>query len=686
VPELTYDYLIFSALGLLAAVAMDRAMLRSRPKWLRLGCWVLVIGYVLLAKVVADRSGDAERDRLHAMVQGFPPTYAAELKRMGHSLVTASTPANDPIYLQIIEAQKRWLAVNLSINDVYTMRRNSDGEVLLVVDSETDYNHDGKYEGEREERTALLSTYTGKDPQLLGCFDTGQPTFTDSAYTDDWGTWMSAYCPVFDENGKMEALVGVDFDASTWVSAISRARLASLATMGLVGFTFIALSLLAHTRVAGMEKDLEHRAAEHDRQAKLKFQTLVNSVQGVVWERDLNTLAFSFVSDQVQKLFGASAAEWTESPSRWNACVHPDDMDSVMSQLREISQRGGSYAIEYRLLAHDTMHWVRDQGALIPATAESPAGLRGVITDITSRVKAQEELDNLQRQLVDASRKAGMAEVASGVLHNVGNVLNSINVSSTLIHDTIRQSKLKSLGKLAGLLNEQRPQLGYFITEDPRGKAVPGYLDQLTQHLSSEQQTLCSEVEGLVRNVEHIKDIIVMQQDYARVAGRVEPLSLRQIIEDAMEVSNASFHRHRITVKRKFADVPKVLADRHKLLQILINLIRNAKHALEEGKPHDRVLILELLMSAPDRVSLRIVDNGIGIPQDNLNRIFNHGFTTKEQGHGFGLHASAIAAHEMGGSLTAFSEGPSHGATFVLEIPAQVVETGPSRHAPALLA
>jgi C4-dicarboxylate-specific signal transduction histidine kinase len=341
--------------------------------------------------------------------------------------------------------------------------------------------------------------------------------------------------------------------------------------------------------------------------------------------------------------------------------------------------------IEYRLLAFDSIHWVREQGALIPATKDSPAGLRGTLSDITARVTAQEELDQVQRQLVDASRKAGMAEVASGVLHNVGNVLNSINVSSTLIHDTIRQSKLRGLGKLSGLIDEQQSQLGYFITQDPRGKAVPGYLKQLTEHLSHEQQTLCTEVEGLVRNVEHIKDIIVMQQDYARVAGRLEPLSLRQIIEDAMEVSNASFHRHRIQVKRHFEEVPKVLADRHKLLQILINIIRNAKHALEEGKPHDRVLTLELFMSGTERVSLRITDNGIGIAQENLNRIFNHGFTTKEQGHGFGLHASAIAAHEMGGSLTAYSEGPGTGASFLLEIPAQLAPDRSST-SPALLA
>jgi PAS domain S-box-containing protein len=655
------------------------AVLRKHHPWVRVAAWLGCFLLIILGDWLADRAATAEAQRLRQMVEGFPPTYGAELERMGHASITPHTAPDDPIYLSLIQAQKRWLTVNHSINDVFTFRRLEDGSMVLVVDAETDYDHNGKYEGETEARTPIYTPYQEKDPELEQCFTEQRPTFSSRPYTDKWGTWVSAYCPLYDSSGKMEGVVGVDFAAAQWTAAIQRARLASFSYLAAVTFTLVALGLSAQLRLNKVQQSAEHREAELDRSAKVKFQALVNAIQAVVWEREEDSLHFVFVSDQVEPLFGMTAEQWTASPSAWLQALHPEDQHRVTSQLRHASCYGGAYEIEYRLNCNGAQHWVRENGLHVPATADSPAALRGVITDISIRKKALEDLEQTQRQLVDASRKAGMAEVASGVLHNVGNVLNSINVSSTLIHDTLRQSRLQSLGKLATLLTQQPPQqLGYYITQDPRGKTLPTYLQQLAQHLGTEQHTLRTEVEGLVKNVEHIKDIIVMQQDYARVAGRMEPLSLRQVVDDALEVSNTSFYRHRITVERRFSDVPKVLADRHKLLQILINLIRNAKHALEDSNTQDRILILEVSLPQPELVRLRVIDNGIGIPPENLKRIFNHGFTTKEQGHGFGLHSSAIAAREMGGSLTAHSDGAQRGATFVLEVPAQILTHEPA--------
>jgi signal transduction histidine kinase len=108
--------------------------------------------------------------------------------------------------------------------------------------------------------------------------------------------------------------------------------------------------------------------------------------------------------------------------------------------------------------------------------------------------------------------------------------------------------------------------------------------------------------------------------------------------------------------------------DKHKVLQILVNLIRNAKHSFD-GVKEDKKQITLGITKTDDRLQIAITDNGIGIPPENLLRIFNHGFTTKKNGHGFGLHSGALTAKELGGTLTAFSEGTGRGSKFTLEFP-----------------
>lgn len=161
-----------------------------------------------------------------------------------------------------------------------------------------------------------------------------------------------------------------------------------------------------------------------------------------------------------------------------------------------------------------------------------------------------------------------------------------------------------------------------------------------------------------------------MQQNYAKVSGAYENLDPAELVEDALRLNVAAFERHHIELVREFEENnPKVCVDRHKFLQILINLLRNAKHAMEDVSERERRMVIRVGMASPDRVKIVVSDNGIGIPPENLTKIFNHGFTTKKDGHGFGLHSGANAAKEMGGSLTAHSEGPGQGAEFSLELP-----------------
>jgi PAS domain S-box-containing protein len=309
--------------------------------------------------------------------------------------------------------------------------------------------------------------------------------------------------------------------------------------------------------------------------------------------------------------------------------------------------------------------------AVTPLRSGRQIAFSAFIRDITERKRAEAELFQAHRQLLEVSRQAGMAEVATGVLHNVGNVLNSVNVSVTLVTESLKKSKAPNLGKAVALMREHLADLGAFFTDNPKGKQLPGYLGQLAEHLMAEQGVVLNEVESLRKNIEHMKDIVAMQQSYAKVSGVAEIVNVTDLVEDSLRMNAAALARHDIKVVREYDDIPPILAEKHKVLQILVNLVRNAKYACDESGHRDKQVVVRVTRSQ-DRIRIALRDNGIGIPPENLTRIFAHGFTTKKTGHGFGLHSGALAAKEMGGSLQAQSDGPGHGATFILDLPLEL--------------
>ena len=305
-------------------------------------------------------------------------------------------------------------------------------------------------------------------------------------------------------------------------------------------------------------------------------------------------------------------------------------------------------------------------------TRQLSAANRELSREVADRKRTEKELEQVHQQLVAAARRTGMAEVATGVLHNVGNVLNSVNVSATLVADRLRNSKISDLERTLNLMEEHAADLGDFMTQHPQGKRIPGFLHLVAAHLGRERTTMSEELQHLTRNIDHIKTIVAMQQSYAGVAGLLEPVSLAQLLDDALKLNMSSLEKYGIELVRDYADLPEVQVEKQKLLQILVNLITNAKDALVEGRQAERRLTARIALrqrEEDDRVVIEIVDNGAGIGQQNLTRVFSHGFTTKRHGHGFGLHSSANAAKELGGALSAQSEGPGRGATFTVEIP-----------------
>ncbi|HVU33762.1 MAG TPA: two-component regulator propeller domain-containing protein [Opitutaceae bacterium] len=317
-----------------------------------------------------------------------------------------------------------------------------------------------------------------------------------------------------------------------------------------------------------------------------------------------------------------------------------------------------------RLRAHES----ELQRHVVQRTAELSQANIELTREVAERERAEKELRRAHQDLMLASRQAGMAEVATGVLHNVGNVLNSVNVSVSVALEHLRGSRAGNVRKIAALLREHAADPGTFLTADPRGQQLPTYLGTLGDVLVTEQETLRRELEEVRKNIDHIKEIVAMQQSYARLGGVMEPVAILDVVEDAIQVNRATLERHDIHLVRDYATQAVVTTDRHKVVQILVNLLRNAKLACDEGNRPDRQIAISVSQNA-EFVVIAVKDNGIGIPRENLVRIFSHGFTTRKGGHGFGLHSAAIAARELGGSLTVESAGTGLGATFQLFLP-----------------
>lgn len=280
-----------------------------------------------------------------------------------------------------------------------------------------------------------------------------------------------------------------------------------------------------------------------------------------------------------------------------------------------------------------------------------------------------DQLEETHNRLMEASRQAGMAEVATDVLHNVGNVLNSVNVATTLIREKVSNSEVSSLKKVTDLVKEHVADIGTFLTEDEQGRHIPLYLTEVSKALIDEQADNIEKLRSLTENVEHIKEIVKTQQSYAKVSGIEVSTSLVELVENAIQINGAALHRHGIQLACDFEEVGPVSIDKQKVLQVLVNLISNAKYAMSRAEKGEKSLVIRIYKHGADKVRIEVADSGVGISEEDLTKIFIHGFTTKKDGHGFGLHSGALTAGELGGLLTVHSDGLGRGATFTLELP-----------------
>jgi PAS domain S-box-containing protein len=307
-------------------------------------------------------------------------------------------------------------------------------------------------------------------------------------------------------------------------------------------------------------------------------------------------------------------------------------------------------------------------------TQEKQDYIIAIARDITERKHTEARLKSAQDKLLETAREVGKTEVATGILHNAGNVLNSISVTAESIEKRVRNSKISCLSDVVQLLQDNAEQLGKFMTVEERGKKIPVLLANLSSELIDEQQRSLESLEALTKHVQHVTEIVQLQQSHGKAKGLLEATTMDEILRDTLEINAEVLARNGIKVTKDVSNLPTLLLDRHKLLQAMTNLICNAAQALAESSRADKTIKIRAREIESGRLRIEISDNGEGIPPENLTRIFEHGFTTKTKGHGFGLHSTALAVDELHGSITAHSDGPDKGATFTIELPFQKEE------------
>ncbi len=352
----------------------------------------------------------------------------------------------------------------------------------------------------------------------------------------------------------------------------------------------------------------------------------------------------------------------------FDSIIFHEDLDQVNEQWQNyISEDNNFFQMPMRIITgNQVTKWIDVYGKSINYQGKK-AELITVI-DITDRKETERKLEIMRKDMMESAHRAGMADVATSTLHNVGNILNSIKTSSHLINESIQKSPVHNLVKANELLRKHEKDMKDFILNDALGQKLLDYYLVLEKDFSTQHEQIQQDAIRLNGMVDSIVEVISAQQAYAAGASMAELFNVEEIVEDSINVQKESLTQHNIQLNKNFQKVPAIKVQKSKLLHILTNLIINAIHALNYNDVSERKMDLSI---AGDKnyVFIRISDNGHGINKENSNKIFNYGFTTKKNGHGYGLHSCANYMIEMGGEINVKSEGQGKGATFELVFP-----------------
>lgn len=287
---------------------------------------------------------------------------------------------------------------------------------------------------------------------------------------------------------------------------------------------------------------------------------------------------------------------------------------------------------------------------------------------LAAKIQASIERKLLRSQNLAHARQVGKADVTMHVLHNVGNFLNSVTVAASLISEKIKKSEISELLTIKEVLDGHKQNLPDFLITDERGRAIPAFVCALADYWQKEQSSILMHLDVLNEKIQHINDIVGTQQSWGQHSSLIERIDLAEVIDSALAIQEEIIDSKRISVQRNYIPLNPVFIDKVKLLHILVNLIINAQESFHDSEQQHKLITINIVHS-DNHLIVQVIDNGMGIAREHVTKIFSQGFTTKKNGHGLGLHGSALAARECGGRLTVESDGFGKGACFNLILP-----------------
>jgi len=617
--------LVALASGALVGVWLRRRAGQSLPRVQAL----LAVGLVASGVGLAEWSGERERSLLRSILQGLAPTYASELERMGHERITLETSERDPRYQQLLEAQKRWLRVNPVVSDIYTFRKRPDGTNVLVVDSETDYDHNGRFEGEREQRTAIGEPYLQHDPGLELALK-GTPNFDDVIVSDRWGTWVSAFEPLHDANGRVEGVVGVDYPAADWAGAIAWRRLSILTLTGAV----LAILLASGGSVLLLRAEIERR--KETEAALRESETMFRSVVGTAGSAILVLSVHGTIQElnrEAARLYGLTQEDATGKDF---LSLHSGDVGvaELEAELRSVLGTGLTRSVETRTHADGpqsrTVLW---NIARMDGGSGEPVGLIVTGQDISERALLEEQL----RESRDAAEAASRAK--GQFLANMSHEIRTPMTAILGFAETLQESGLPESEKLSAIQTIRRN--GAFL-------------------LSLINDTLdISKIESGKMAVE-----LVACSPCGLLA---EVMSLLRVPADAKGLE--------LVVDCKTPLPEQMLTDPTRLRQVLVNLVGNAIKFTEDGQVRVTISMVREEGSEP-RIRFDVVDSGIGMSEAQSEGLFqafmqaDSSMARRYGGSGTGLAISSSLCRMLGGDVVLVSTTPGRGSHFRAEVSA----------------
>ncbi|HKU62272.1 MAG TPA: response regulator [Gemmatimonadales bacterium] len=614
------DWCLLATLAVGGLLGAQLYLRRARGIAVPWAAWRLLVVCLIAGAVLAEWAAEAGRTRLRGMLEGAAPTYAAALERGGHAGLRFDATATDSLYRALLGLQRSWVAANPSIHGMYTLRLLPNGRIVHLVDAESDRGGAERAPGARR-NVPLGREYDGDiSTELRGAF-AGRASFDEAPRSDGVGTWVTAYLPLRDATGRVEAVLGVDYDAADWQKTLAQLRLAVIALMGIV--TAVIVISLVVVRLARAEVETRERADAAIRESESRFRTLADAAPVMMWMEDPDR-RIEYLNGGFLAFRGAALEE--EMAAGRETHIHPEDQFRFREVRQGATSVGRPYTVDYRLRRADGEYrWVHETAAPRRSGDGSLSGYAGICSDVTDQRLASAELARARDAAVRSARLK--SEFLANMSHEIRTPMTGIIGMLELLLDT-------------ELNAEQRDR-----AETARRSA--GALLQI------------------------LNDIL----DFSKVeAGRLEleaiDFDLRTTLDDVTGLLGeraSSKGLEWATLVRP--GVPStVRGDPGRLRQVLLNLAGNAIKFTQQGE-----VVLRAQLASEDAthvmVRFEVVDSGIGIAPETQRVLFqafsqaDSSTTRRFGGTGLGLAICRQLVGLMGGQIGVESR-PGLGSTF----------------------